>query len=83
MFTCKSLFFSTGINQSFQAQHLGVSFGCQSLLWGEWPTEPAEKVEWTVGISNPCKETGLKGGSQDLSPFASRTLLQAFSGHWQ
>lgn len=44
MYTCKSLFFSTDLNQSFQAQHMGVSFGGQSLLWGEWPSGPAEKV---------------------------------------
>lgn len=69
MYTCKSLFFWTDLNQSFQAQHLGVSFGGQSLLWGEWPSGPAEKVESTVRTSNPYKWSGFERGSQDLSSF--------------
>lgn len=83
MYTRKSLFFWTDLNQSFQAQHLGVSFGGQSLLWGEWPSGPAEKVESTLRTSNPYKCSGFERGSQDFLSRPSRTLLQSFSCHWQ
>lgn len=79
----KVFFFPTDLDLSFQAQHWCVGFGFLSLLWEEWPSGHLEKVELTVGISNPYKGAVCEKGSQDLPSFASRTLLWSFSDHWQ
>lgn len=75
MYTGKSLSFPTELALSFQVQHQCVCFGFQSLLWEEWPSRHLEKVELTVGISNPYKGAVFEEGSQDFVSFASKTLI--------